>query len=72
MIRTIEQRGLHIDHRVPEHDAILQRLLDPFADRRDVFPWDHTADDLVHKFETGTRLPRLQPHQHVTVLTPAA
>src|SRR5262249_59445753 len=61
-----------VDHGYARQHARLERLADALFDRRNVFPRDRAADDLVLELEPLARLVRLDLEVDVAVLAAAA
>ena len=55
MVLAVGQRHPHVDHRVAGLDAVLERLFDALADRRDVLRGDVAALDLVDELKALAR-----------------
>ena len=72
MERTVEQRHLDVDHRVPGVDAGLERLANALVDRLDVLARDRPADDLVDELVAAALLEGLQLDHGMAVLALAA
>jgi hypothetical protein len=72
VVRTVEQRTFHIDHREARQHAVRQCFAQALLDRRYVFARDRAALDRIDKLETFARLVRLHLDPHVTVLAASA
>ena len=72
MMRTVVQRHLYIDHRVPGNYAIRHLLLDAFIHGIDVLARHHSANDGVVELVASSRLSWLDTQPNVAILpTPA-
>jgi hypothetical protein len=71
VVRAVEERDLHVDHRVAGEHAARQRFLEALLDRRDVFARDRAALDLVDELEALAGF-GLDLEHHVAVLAAAA
>src|SRR4030095_2310514 len=69
---AVGQPRLDVDDRVAGQHAGVERLADTLLDRRDVFPRDRAADDLVLELEALAGLVRLHLEVDIAVLTAAA
>src|SRR6267143_44921 len=72
VVGAVGEPNLDVDHRVAGQDTRLERLADALLDRRDVFPRNRAADDLVLELEPLTGLIRLDLEIDVAVLAAAA
>jgi hypothetical protein len=70
--RTVNDIYLHIDNRIAAQHAVEHRFVDTFLHRRNVFPWNDTADDLVFDKQPFTARAGTHIHFHVPILTAAA
>ena len=68
MVRAVEQRHLHIHHRVPCDDAGLDGFLDALVHRRHVLARHAAADDAVDELVPLALLVGLQLQPHVSIL----
>src|SRR5207245_2382582 len=71
VIRAVGQSHPDVDDRVAGEHTGVERLADPLLDRRNVFPRDGAADDLVLELEALARLVRLHLEVDVAVLAAA-
>ena len=69
MIGTVVQRHFHVHHRIACDYTAFHLLLYTLVHGANVFARDHAANDFVDEFIARSRLLRLQPQYHVTVLT---
>src|SRR5690606_11424842 len=73
VVRTEEQRDLHIDDRVAGQHARRQRVANTLFDCGNVFARNHTTLDRVDEFEAfATRGQGLELEYDVAILTPTA
>ena len=72
MRAAINDVDFDVDHRIAAEHAVEHRLLDPFLDRRDVFPRNDAADDFVLNDKSLAAFGRPHIHFDVSVLTATA
>ena len=58
MVGTVIQGDLDIHYREAGDNAVFHLFRDAFAHCRNVFLRNHTTDNFIDEFETGTRLLR--------------
>ena len=68
MVRSVDERNLDVDHRVPRQDSSLHRLFDPFLNSGDELLGDGPPDDPIHKLKSLSRALRFKHQPDMAVL----
>src|SRR5262249_41768323 len=70
--RAVNDVHFHVDNRIATQHTVEHCFVDPLFDRRDVFPRNNAAHDLVLDGEALAALGGTDVHFHVPILTAAA
>ena len=68
MKRPVQQGHRNIYCRVPTKDSSRHRLDNTLLHRGDKLPRNCTTDNFIYKFESRSRLSRLNPDHHMAIL----
>jgi len=72
VVRPVDERRPHVHHRVTGQHTVVERLLDPLVDRRDVLARDRATRDLVDELVPTAGARGLQIQDHVGELAATA
>ena len=69
MVRTIKQSNFDINHWITSNNTIFHLFLNTFFNCRNIFSWNYTTNNCIHKFITFTSFLWFNFNPNMTILT---